>query len=556
MIPKTTRHVAQAVFPQPAPAMRFRDEFEGFLQQLDFAALYPVRGKPALPPWRLLLVTILQFSENLTDREAAHAVKARLDWKYALSLDLKDPGFHYSVLSEFRDRLLKQENLLAYLDVFLQCCKDKGLLKTRGKQRTDSTHVLAQLRVMNRYELVAETLRAVLNTLATHYPEWIRDYIPKHWYEKYAHRFENYRLPKKEWDRADFLRRVGMDGYYMLCALEQDSAKEILQKQFSEVEAFQHIWKRHFRRTSRGVELIPSDELPPARLGVESPYESEAKYSTKRGKEWVGYKVHYTETCDEDLPHLIVHIDTTTAEANDAPRLELIHQALQKRALLPAQHWVDAGYVSAEQLCQSQNQYGIGLIGPPRGTRKWQKGPDDRFDLRDFRVLWDEEKVICPSGSTSISWKAQTSKQRGPSILAKFRGQECLGCALRKKCTTSTRGKQLVFLPRDRQEALFEARDLLNSEEGKKLYQLRAGVESVFSQGVRAFGLRKSRYRGLAKTHQQNIFVALAMNYSRLEDWFAGNRPQPTRISALTRAQPIRVKQARRKTNLAPEAHL
>ncbi|GEM49983.1 hypothetical protein DC3_56180 [Deinococcus cellulosilyticus NBRC 106333 = KACC 11606] len=531
--------------------MRFRDAFEPFLASIDFTELYPTRGKPALPPWRLLLVTILQFSENLTDREAAHAARARIDWKYALSMDLTDPGFHYSVLSEFRDRLLQQENPLTSLEGLLQCCKDQGLLKTRGKQRTDSTHILAYLRVMNRYELVAETLRAVLNTLATHFPDWVRTHVPNHWYAKYAHRIENFRLPKKEGDKAEFIRMVGMDGYVMLCALGQESAREILQRAFPEVETFKCIWKRHFKLTEYGVTLVPNDELPPSRQGVESPYESEAKYSTKRGKEWVGYKVHFTESCDEDLPHLIVHVDTTTAEAHDAPRLALIHQALEKQALLPAQHWVDAGYISANQLCESQSQYGIQLIGPPRGTRDWKKGPEDRFDVRDFTVLWDEKKVICPSGATSTSWILRKTDLSDAAVQVSFREEECAGCALRKKCTTAKRGRQLKLQPRDRLEALQQARDLHNSEEGKKLYQLRAGVESVFSQGVRAFGLRKSRYRGLKKTHFQNIFIALAINYSRLGNWLVGERPQPTRISALARMQPIRAKKTARRAETA-----
>src|SRR4028119_1071421 len=173
-IPEMTSLVARAAFPKGNLYMRLRDEMGTLYTDEDFAELYPSRGQPALPAWRLALVTVMQFLENLSDRQAADAVRARIDWKYALGLELTDAGFDYSVLSEFRDRLVegKAEQLL--LDRMLEHFQEKGLLKARGRQRTDSTHVLAAIRVMNRLEMVAETLRATLNDLAEVAPEWLR----------------------------------------------------------------------------------------------------------------------------------------------------------------------------------------------------------------------------------------------------------------------------------------------------------------------------------------------------------------------------------------------
>src|ERR687885_1319213 len=166
-VPKHTARIARAAFPKGSPYLGLRDRLGPIFSDPDFSDLYPECGQPAYPPWRLALVTLMQFRETLADRQAAEAVRARIDWKYLLSLELTDPGFDFSVLSEFRDRLLAGSAEELLLDKLLERCRALGLLTARGRQRTDSTHVLAAIRVLNRLELVAETLRATLNALAT-----------------------------------------------------------------------------------------------------------------------------------------------------------------------------------------------------------------------------------------------------------------------------------------------------------------------------------------------------------------------------------------------------
>ena len=195
-VPDETARIAHAAFPKGHPYLTFRDALGTIFQDEDFAALFPAWGQPDLPPWRLALVTLMQFRENLTDRQTAEAVRARIDWKYLLSLELTDPGFDFSVLSEFRDRLLAGSAEAFLLDKLLERCRTMGLLKARGQQRTDSTHVLAAIRVMNRLELVAETLRAALNALATVAPAWLQELAPLAWYERYGKRIEDTRLPQ------------------------------------------------------------------------------------------------------------------------------------------------------------------------------------------------------------------------------------------------------------------------------------------------------------------------------------------------------------------------
>src|SRR2546428_4444889 len=249
-VPDETARVARAAFPKGHPYLTFRDVLGTLFQDEDFTALFPAWGQPGLPPWRLALVTIMQFRANLADRQAAEAVRARIDWKYLLSLELADPGCDFSVLSEFRDRLLagSAEDLL--LDKLLERCRALGWLKARGAQRTDSTHVLAAIRVLNRLELVAETLRAALNELATMAPDWLQAVTPLAWYERYSRRIEESRLPKAPAEREAYAHTVGEDGFRLLDALETPAVPEGL-RELPRLEALRRTWQRHYERTVR-----------------------------------------------------------------------------------------------------------------------------------------------------------------------------------------------------------------------------------------------------------------------------------------------------------------
>src|SRR5438132_10599192 len=207
-VPEETARVARAAFPKGNPYLLLRDTLGTIFQDDDFTALFPLVGQPGLPPWRLALVTILQFRENLADRQAAEAVRARIDWKYLLGLDLTDPGFDFSALSEFRDRLLAGSAAEHLLDKLLERCRTLGLLKARGQQRSDSTQVLAAIRVLNRLELVAETLRATLNALATVAPDWLQELAPLAWYARYSNRIDATRLPRQPDQRDAYAQPV------------------------------------------------------------------------------------------------------------------------------------------------------------------------------------------------------------------------------------------------------------------------------------------------------------------------------------------------------------
>jgi transposase len=178
-MPTETARVARAAFPRGNPDLRMRDELGVLDADEDFAPLFPARGKPAEAPWRLALTTVFQFAENLSNRQAADTVRGRIDWKFALGLALTAAGFDHTVLSEFRQRLVADGAERRLLDLLLERFRERGLLKSRGTQRTDSMHVLGAIRALNRLELVAETMRSSLNVLAAEAPDWPRAHAGK-----------------------------------------------------------------------------------------------------------------------------------------------------------------------------------------------------------------------------------------------------------------------------------------------------------------------------------------------------------------------------------------
>jgi transposase len=375
-VPEDTARVARAAFPKGNPYLTLRDQLGTIFQDEDFAALFPVCGQPGLPPWRLALVTILQFRETLADRQAAEAVRARIDWKYLLGLELSDPGFDFSVLSEFRDRLLAGHTEELLLEKLLEQCCARGLLQARGQQRTDATHVLAAIRVLNRLELVAETLRAALNDLATVVPDWLQAIAPAAWYDRYSRRIEDSRLPTTEAKRQAYAQTGGEDGFRLLDALDAPEAPQAA-RALPVIETLRRTWQRHFERIpgeaaadgtclESQVRFKTSDTLPPAAESIESPYDADARYRHKRDTQWTGYMVHLSETCEPTAPHLLTHVQTTPATVHEAQCTASIQQALVDKDLPPSEHLVDAAYIDAALLVTSHVEHGIVLRGPAR----------------------------------------------------------------------------------------------------------------------------------------------------------------------------------------------
>jgi len=402
-IPEETVRVARAAFPRGNTYMIMRDQLGTLYEDQVFAALFPKRGRPAEAPWQLALVCVFQFMEGLSDRRAAEAVRSRIDWKYALGLDLADPGFDFSVLSKFRSRLLAGSAEMLLLEKMLEHFKTQGLLKPRGKQRTDSTHVLAAIRTLNRLESVGETLRAALNAVASVAPAWLREQAFPEWFDRYSYRIEESRLPKGQVERQEYAELIGADGSQLLLAVYEPSAPAHL-GELPAIQTLRRTWICQYYAQEGRLRWRKAEDLPPAGMRSDSPYDPEAHYGNKRSITWTGYKVHVTETCDDDEVHLITHVETTLAGVTDSELAASLHQALANSALLPAEHLMDAGYVDADLLVRSQRDLGIEVIGPVRPDSSWQAQIAQGYDVSHFQIDWETHQVVCPQGKSNTCW--------------------------------------------------------------------------------------------------------------------------------------------------------
>jgi transposase len=470
------------------------------------------------------------------------AVRSRLDWKYALSLELTDPGFDHTVLSEFRSPLVSHSAQDRLLEIMVERFQERGWLKARGRARTDSTHVLAKVRALNRVEVVGETFRAALNALAVVAPDWLRAHARPDWVDRYDRPSKDERLPNNKAEQEALVERIGRDGTEFLSAIGSSDAPVWL-REVPVGEALRRVWMQNYVPTERGVRWrTAQDGLPPAAAFLSSPYDTQAHSARKRTTTWVGYKVHLTQTCDDETPHLITHlithVQTTPAPTADGVVTPLVHQALQRHHLLPTTQLVDTGYLDAELLAASQAEYRVDLLGPVRPDVKWHAQAGQGFDAQHVVIDWDRHQAICPERRASIRWTPAVDNRHTPVIKIKFSSTDCGRCLSRAHCIRSQRKyvrRTIIVRPKDHYLALQARRAHVRTPEYAAEYARRAGIEGTISEGIRAHGMRRSRYMGLQRTHLAHVLTAAAINLTHLGAWLTDSPRAQTRHSRFAR---------------------
>ncbi|WP_051879171.1 transposase [Streptomyces sp. NRRL B-24720] len=490
-------------------AVRIREALGPLFEDGAFARAFAVRGRPAVSPGALALVSVLPYAEGLTDRQAADQVRARMDWKFVLGLELDDP-------------------------LVLERLRGLDLLKAGGRQRTDSTHVLAAVRTLNRMEFVGETLRAALEALAVAVPTWLSGLVTVEWAERYGPRVDDYRFPKGEEGREQWSGQVGRDGFVLLEAVYAPTAPDWL-CEIEAVQVLQNAWVQQYHRDEKGVRWREGKGLPPVHHRLCSPYDTDARYGIKRGSGWTGYKMHLTETCEPDTPHVITQVATTDAVVAETEMTVPVHQTLTERELLPDVHVVDAGYTTAA-LFLAATERGMELLGPAPhdsslspGTIRASPAPTSLSTgmMREPSVQADSKILV----------GAEAPPQRDPGdqgVLLR-RALPSL-CPKQTSCTkppSGRRGRGITFLPRERHEARKAARRAQDTDEWKDGYAIRAGVEGAISQAVRVTKIRRTRYRDLPATGLGRVFAATALNIIRIDRWLTGTSLGGTRTSHL-----------------------
>jgi transposase len=518
-VPELTARVARAANPAGTTAMWVRDRLDGLWDDEDFAGWYPRDGRPGISPAQLAMVSVLQFLLDLSDRDAAEAVRCRIDFKYALGLDLDDPGFHFSVLGDFRERLLEEGRADRLLDLALARLKEAGLVRERTTQRTDSTHVLAAVRDLTRLELVTEAVRAALEEVARTVGDALEGLIDDEWGRRYGRQV---RLGKNPTRPKTRMNQAGADGRRLL---EHLAARFPGLLRGPRMQVLRQILVRNYYWDASGRLRWRDDEgdagLPPSAARIVSPYDPAARYS-RRGQvtRWTGYLAHVTETCADDSPDVITDVAAMPATSAGSAAVAGIHARLERRGLLPGEHLVDGGYPSLARMERAGREHQVTLAGPLPGNRTRQHRDQQGYARDDFRAGYDRREVPCPQGQVSKGWHGPyptSSPDAGPLIVARFTRGQCQPCPARAACTTSGDGKRTVgFPPRELYELQLRNRADQQDPAWHKRYAVRSGIEGTICELANGHSMRRCRYRGQPKAHLQHVLTAIAVNIERL----------------------------------------
>ena len=442
-----------------------------------------------------------QRAENLTDRLAAEAVRTRIDWQYLLGLPLDDPGFDHTVLAEFRGRVADAGLEQVALDALLARLAAGGLVKAGGKQRTDSTHVIAAVAALNRLELAGESVRAALEALTAAHPDWVaqRICVPD-FARRYGTPMTSWRPPVSQARRDELAIAYARDGYALLEAVYDSSSpawlRELPGGGRAAPGAAAELHPRHHRdgrEVIRRREKEPEgDGLPPGHTRIASPYDTDARWGVKREEFWLGYKLHVTETCDDPppcscrrppapgpprrataaaqaagsmtraarrlvFPNLITNVATTDATVTDNQMTGAIHDDLAGKNLAPGRHYLDSGYLSAavgglgaDHLGHRADRAAAGrhLRPGPRRPRLRPRRLRRRLRHQDrhlpARARHQRPGRRAPNGARTRSWPPSPPATAAPARPA--------------ACAPPGRRRQLTVLPRDLAEAQAAAR--------------------------------------------------------------------------------------------------
>jgi transposase len=466
-------------------------------------------GRPAVDPVLLAGVTLLQFMEKVPDRVTAEQAVYHLGWKYALDRELSDGGFHATVLVYFRDRLEEKKAERLIFDEILELLIETGLVKRKGKQRLDSTHVLGYVKEMSRLECAVETVRLALEALATEVPIGAR---PAFWDKLWA----LYVQSKLDWrlSQADRQSRYQQCGQDIIELIEWIDTHHRELGELKAVKLLRRVFSEHFELIA--AKLQPIQRRPPR--SVHNPHDPDAHYANKGKKQWVGYKVHVVESVDPDASakrkgepteQFITEIVTTEAALDEMAGLaEALKREQQHHEMKPQAMYADGGYVTEKTLTEAEKS-AMELLGPTRPDP--HKGP---YNADAFEVDIDKRQAICPQGKNSTQWSHIQDAYMGTEYYRIEWASQCDRCPVQRKCTRAKNGRRILVVG-PRHDLVQKRRKEMRAPDYSKSMHPRNAVEGTHSELVRGHGLRRTKYRGLSRVSLSHQLIGAACNVKR-----------------------------------------
>ncbi|MEU9602520.1 transposase [Streptomyces sp. NPDC048109] len=518
-VPSLTAQVARASNAGGTTAIWVRDRLDGLWCDEDFADWYPRDGRPGLSPAQLATVCVLQFLLGLSDRQAAESVRCRIDFKYAMAMELDDPGFHHSVLADFRDRLAEDDRADRLLDLALARLKEAGLVRERTTQRTDSTHVLASVRDLTRLEMVTEAVRAALEEVAGTSPHLLDELVDEDWERRYGRPVRLGKNPTKPKTR---ILATGNDAIRLLEHLHRYGADRMSGPR---VQALRQIMVQNYHRDAAGhlrwrtAEKEDGPGLPPSSRAVVSPYDTSARYA-RHGHiiSWKGFSAHLTETCAPDGPNVITDVVTTAATTHDSKVLPGIRTRLTRRGLLPAEHLVDAGYTSLPHLEQAAREPQVTDSEPLRSNPARQHRRAEGFAPGRLPHRLRPSAGHLPPGASQRGLARplpDVLAHCGPADRGQVHQKPVPPCPARTQCTiTADSARTVGFPPRELRNLHFASAPSNRHPSGRPA--TRSAREWDGQRNRHGHSMQHCRYRGQGKAHIQHVLTAIAVNIERL----------------------------------------
>jgi transposase len=451
--------------------------------------------------------------EKAPDRKAVEQVRFHLGWKHALDLPVDYAGFHATSLVYFRRRLLANDESRCVFDAILQGLEGKGLVRRRGRQRLDSTHILGLVSSMSRLETTRETIRLFLRMLErrgllTATPGW----------ELLRERYLDSEIPWRQLTKEALAEKFRLAGQDMQTLIAWVQSQEHWDEQ-DKTGLLQRVFTEQFEVVAAAPQ-VRKGECPGA---VKNPHDPEVQWAAKdtnKKTAWVGYKVQVAETVPDEeasahpqgqpTSQFITEITTTEAIASDLDGRERVERQQEQHGLGRADTlYVDTAYVTDDTLGQAE-QDGRELIGPARGSCNTS---GDLFTAEAFDVSIAERQATCPAGHVSTQCSRLENQQTG-QVDYRFEGSyHCDDCPLRPQCTNARSGRRMLVVGQYH-DLLQARRRQMKTDEFKRQMHHRNAIEGTISEFVRNGG-RRTRYRGLAKTALANYLHGAAVNAKR-----------------------------------------
>jgi hypothetical protein len=476
-------------------------------------------GRVAIEPVLLLGVSLLQYLESVPDRQAVEMLHYHAGWNFALNRHVGDELFHPTTLVNFRQRLLDNDLIAIGFEMVLEALVQAGLVSRQSRQRLDSTQMMGRISRMSRLDCVRQSLRLTLEELAQQLkaeqrPGW----WPALW-DRYVDSQTDYRASQET--LACKFTEAGNDAQQLLVWLESSEAKALSCGKQAKLLA--RVFSEQFEVVAATGTLQPKAKEELSSDRVQNPHDPQATYAVKgkgeKKKEHVGYKVQVAETVTEtDLApgeptrNFVCGMVTHAALESDeegAAKMEVEQQAmgLQKPPVL----YVDAAYVSTQELVEAAAE-GRELIGPAPAPAS---NNDGRFTSEQFNVTVEQRKAVCPAGNENSQCSRLEEKATGRiSYRFEWDSSTCGQCALRDQCFKASHPHRTLVV--GEHHTILQGRRLeQKTEPFKQRMRHRNAIEGTQSELVRAHGLRRARFRGLAKARLQNYFAGAACNIKR-----------------------------------------